>query len=315
MLPLSRSLVLVLLFLLGIVATAMAFAGTVPIFENVGNVVPLVLAAEIVLYFFLTLFTNPRIPLVSTIVLSVGMALFRAIACVLGSAAASAFSEGQLQPIEGWMVAWIGNPIGVLIQFILLALAAPHFLEMVFPDMIGRETRQKLLGSSSRPVESNRSAQNPMSDSNPSGGFIQVFSYDELTAVIRKSHGLEGFIIYNNEGLIVWRDLPIRLESDRLVAKLMALHDQLADVVEASSLSRVRKVMVESREHLVFITPLNQNFGMIMVYNQSTTPSESFTRLAVIAKTTREFLQWKYPGLPVTASMTQSQMAIEMVKV
>ncbi|MCB2153547.1 roadblock/LC7 domain-containing protein [bacterium] len=309
MIPVNRLTALVIITFLGLVAIPMAFASTPVLFESAAVMVPVVLVAELLIYFILTLVTNPRMTIPTVAVLAVTMALARAVASVIGAGIASWIlgTQGTGAGAEvSYLVAWAGNPMSVISQALLLVLVTPHILESAIPELVGPELREKL--GSTTPIErpTQKGGGTAHVDTMPSGGFIQSFSYDELAGVIKKSHGLEGFLIYNSEGLIVWRDFPLRMDLDRLVAKITSLQRQMGAVVEDAGLTRMRKVMVESKEHLIFITDLNQNFGLVMVYNSQVSPEDCYTRLAVISKSAREFLQWKYPSLPVTASLFQS---------
>ncbi|MBI5153963.1 hypothetical protein HZA57_01895 [Candidatus Poribacteria bacterium] len=307
MIPVSRLAVLVILSVCSLVGIPMALAWGQSPFDGLSVVIPVIVVIELVLYFFLTLFTNPRMSIATVAVLAVAMILVRWIGSIVAALLMESLMPNQWHVLVATggngMTVWMGHPPSVFIQILVLILSMPHILDAAAPSLIGSEVRDKL---GSAPPATSRAAVPKLGgimDTMPAGGFIQVFSYEELSGVLRKTQGLEGYIIYNSEGLIVWRDLPLRLELDALIAKLMVRAYQIGEVVAETGLARVRKVVVESRDHYIFVTQLNQNFGMLLVYNTQVSASECFGKLGVLAKSAREFLQWKYPGLPVTPAV------------
>ena len=77
--------------------------------------------------------------------------------------------------------------------------------------------------------------------------------------------------------------------------------------METSGLARLRHSMLQTREHLIVYSELNQNFSLILFYNSRTSLADCESRLAIVSRTAREFLQWKYPGLSLSgASISQT---------
>jgi predicted regulator of Ras-like GTPase activity (Roadblock/LC7/MglB family) len=147
------------------------------------------------------------------------------------------------------------------------------------------------------------------SDVAPAGGFVQVFSFEELAGFLRKTSGLEGFLILSGEGLVVWRDLPARLQVDEIGARLQNMAADTSEITEGTGLARLRSSMFQTREHLVVVSELNQNFSLILFYNARTSLADCESRLTMLVRTAREFLQWKYPGLAL-AGTGASQTAV-----
>ncbi len=307
MIPVSRLAVFIIIAALGLIAAPMVFANQASPFDNLQVWAPIVVAVEIGLYFLLTLFTNSRMTIGAVFGLSIALVIFRCVGSMIGFSLQHILLSDQSGTGPAALQFWIGNPIAVAVQVVTLILVTPHVLEALTPDMVDKEFRNKLSGSAT-PVQTATSHHTV--DSNPQGGFIQVFSFEELAAVVRKAPGLEGFLIFSQEGLIVWRDLPMRVEVDEIAARLMSKSDQIGNTMGAAGLSKMRRLMIESREHLIFITALNQNFGLILLFNGRTKMSDCEGRIGILAKTAREFLQWKYPGLSVVGSLA-SQSAAE----
>lgn len=305
MIPLSRLAVLMIVAFISLVGVPMAFVGSETTLENTGLWLPIFLISELVVYFVFTLATNPRLSIASTALYSILMAAGRCIASLLGFGLAMLVLERQG---IGFLATWSGDPVSVVLQVIVLMLVTPHVLEAISPGSVDRETRRKLSGGD-RQAPAARTSQDTVV---PAGGFIQVFGYEELAATIRKTPGLEGFVIFSNEGLIVWRDLPIRIDTDVLTARMMSASTEMGHLMTEGGLARMRQMVIETREHMVAVMELNANFGLVLVYSAQTNLGDCGQRIGIISKTAREFLQWKYPGLAVTASI-QNRTALEAV--
>ncbi len=295
MIPVSRFAVLLIVCTLAIVGAPMAL-GSVSPFENPATVTPIVLAAEFIVYFLFTFFSSPRMTLSTIALLSLGIGVTRCVASLLAGAMHSLILPELATP--GFFELWVGNPVSVIVQMIALMVTVPHVLDIMVPGILGRDA-----APAARPRGE--------IDSSPSGGFVQAFSFQDLSGVVRKAPGLEGFLVFSKEGLVVWKEIPIRLETDVVVSRLMHASSAIGQVSESGGLGRLRRTFVQTREHLLCIVELNANFGMILVYSGRTKLADCEPRVDVLAKTAREFLQWKYPGLSMaTASMSRTAIPV-----
>jgi predicted regulator of Ras-like GTPase activity (Roadblock/LC7/MglB family) len=296
MVAISRLVVFLFVGGLALVALPMALATTATTVGDVMVLAPMFVAIELTVYFVLTLLGNPRMALGSV----AGMAILLTGVRFVASAVASVLSV-LLQNDTGLMIAWAGNPLSAVLQMMTLVMIAPHVLAVVAPEAMDRDTRLRLSGGEVPLPEPARKGH--VIETAPSAGFIQVFGFDELAGVVRKTPGLEGFVILSNEGLVVWRDLPIRIDVEEVSARLLSHQSQLGALTADGGLSRLRRLVLQTRDHLLCVVELNANFGLVLVYGARTSLEELDARVEMLARTTREFLQWKYPGLAVTASV------------
>lgn len=274
-----------------LVFVAAAFAGLDPVSSSV-FLFPVIVAIESAVYFIVLMVTNPR----ATIGMAAGgamvLAIMRGLCSLVGGIVAHFFRADVA--MEAILQAWV-NPLTVIIQVALLLMAAPYVLAAILPDLLGEVALRELEGT---PSAKSSGPSRGAHETAPAGGFIPVTSYEELAAVVKKGHGIEGFIIISSEGLVVWKDFPLRVDLDAFVARFAGHAHGISGLMEQTGLTKVRRVMVESREHFFFTTTLNQNFGLILIFNGRVSAEEVTGRVPVIAKTCREFLQWKYPALP-----------------
>lgn len=306
---LDRTFVIILVSVIAMAAVAMAFVPAEPLLGLAA--LPIFLFAEIFLFLVLLLVMNPRATIGMAFGGAVVFVMLRALCSLVGGMLVSLSST---IPLEDALLVWM-NPIPAIVQVLLLAVAGPYILAAAVPELVGRQEAERILGD---PAAAARQASPPPSaatvgpESTPTGGFIQVFSYEELGAIMRKTPGLEGFMVVSSEGLIVWRDLPLRIDVDRLAAHSTQHSQDLADLMLDVGLSRVRRVLVEARDHIFFQTALNGNFSLILIFSGQVPTQDIFARIPIMAKSTREFLQWRYPRLHVRPSGQMEQPVAPM---
>lgn len=289
--------------IISLITIPLAFDGVFLSLENPQGALAIALITELVVYFILTIFSSPKATIASSALIAFVLMGLRFAGCFVGAMLAKSAGEGA----PGLMDLWVGNPVSAIVQGLVLAMLGTHVLATFLPEAVGSEVVSRV-GSEDRPTRgSSRDSGPQMQQTSASGGFVQVYSYEELSGVLRKTQGLEGFLVVSSEGLVVWRELPMRIEVEALVARTLSMMDQYGTVMESSGLTRVRRVMVESKEHLLFTTPLNLNFGILMLFSSRTPMEEILSRIGFMTKTSREFLQWKYPALPLATGLSSER--------
>jgi predicted regulator of Ras-like GTPase activity (Roadblock/LC7/MglB family) len=259
-----------------------------------------ILLIEVGIYFAATLVTNSRISLLLAVGLSLGLMITRVFFCIVAFIIAAIIRD-VAQGMQNTIFDLLGNPIAGLFHIVFVMVAAIHVIESVLPGSFSDETSRKIGAATSNqppPPTMSDIRQTVHAGTTPTGGFIHVFTFEELSAVVRKSQGLEGFVIASAEGLPVWRDLPPRINAETLTAQLASAGKRAGDALVTSGFPRSTSLLVESREYLVYSAPLDVNFALILVFNTRVSAAECLTRTAIVARTAREFLNSKYPILP-----------------
>jgi len=285
--------------IISLITIPLAFDGVFLALDNPQGAMVIALVTELIVYFILTIFSSPKATISSSALISLVLMGLRFAGCFVATLLAGSGGAGA----PGLMDLWVGNPVSAIVQGLVLAMLGTHVLATFLPDAVGPDVVSRVEGGS-RPM---REAGPQVQQTAASGGFVQVYSYEELSGVLRKTQGLEGFLVVSSEGLVVWRELPMRIEVEALVARSLSMMDQYGTVMESSGLTRVRRVMVESKEHLLFTTPLNLNFGLLMLFSSRTPMEEILSRIGFMTKTSREFLQWKYPALPLATGLSSER--------
>jgi predicted regulator of Ras-like GTPase activity (Roadblock/LC7/MglB family) len=306
MITIDRNMLVTLLAFLGLLAVPMAIAASKP-FSTEMSLAPIIVVVELLIYFIVTMALNPRATIAMAAGTAVVFTITRMLLSLIGGTVAGFINVGEVA--QHFATPWI-NPLGAFIQVLILLTSGPYILALAAPGLVGFKEAEELLGSGSKERKGGVRGDHSH-DSNPTGGFIQVFSFDELTAQFKKNPGLEGFVIYNEEGLVVWKDFPLKLNIEELTSQLMVKTEQLSQVTYNGGLSRVQRIILQNRDHYLMTATLNQNFGLMVMFNSRTSVNEVTARIDIIVKTAREFLQWKYPSLPLSTGMTRDQIPLE----
>ncbi len=308
MTTLNKNTLLVFVCALALIAVPMAFAGIGKGVEDL-KIGMILIIIELLIYFVAALVMNPKATIGMAFANSVLFIILRGFAAFIGVLAYGAISASM--DSSAALRIWL-NPISMVIQIVVILFAGPYILAILIPELLGKDVSDQLRGDTRSSAAPRKKAPQSI-ETNPAGGFIQVFSFDELEGVIKKTPGLEGYIIYNDEGLVVWHSLPLKIEVDSLTARLVGYCTQVGQLSLNSGLTKARRVVVENKEHHVLTTSLNQNFGMILMFSSRISQEEMYSRIGVLTKSTREYLQWKYPALPLATGLTKESAPLEVV--
>lgn len=272
--------------------------------ESAAGLAVLTVIVEFVAYYLLSYLSGLAAGAGRCAAISISIVIVRFLIAAVASLALAL--PGDVATDEALFRTWVGNPIGTLIQGLVLAVTFPHLLATIAPSFLSERGLRVLTESISGGEENVSPLAEPvflgeqtqfLASKAVVSGSVQLFSYDELQAFFRKAPGLEGFLIYSAEGLVQWRDIPFKLDADEFAARLMTSLDGTGALVEGFGLTRMRNLVIEAKEHLIFSVSLNGNFGLVLIFSSHTSPEECWSRVSNLSKSAREFLEWKYPGL------------------
>lgn len=306
MTAIDRKIVLVVTVLFALVALGMA-----PMGGSLNSVSETYIVAfifgEFIAYFVAGMVLNPR----ATLGMAAGgafvLAIVRILSTLLGGIAYQVLGGSGDNGAAYEVLSSLANPLSTIVQVALLLLVGPYVLAALVPDLVGPDEAARLLGQAKARTEPTPGSH----ETSPAGGFVQVFSFEELAGVFKKSHGLEGFAIFSTEGLVVWRDVPMRMDLDAVVARTLDHCNAVGVVLMDNGLTKVRRVTIDCREHTLVVTNLNHNFGLLLLFSSRVAGEEVASRIAILAKTCREFLQWRYPSLPMASGLTKDRIPLE----
>jgi len=252
--------------------------------------IPVMLIIEMLIYFIFGLLAGTSLSLPQMIQYSIYVALFRFIICLLG---AFLFSISQeISYITTMQILWAGNPLLVLLQVFLLMMFGPHLVSLISPGIFG-EKEHNLLREEDRTGEGKR----PVlfrPEATPAGGFIRVYSFSELGRLLSNVIGIEGYILYTREGLILWQDCQLRLDAEKLVAAFIKeWHCHRVNDL-AVGFDEPLRIITQTSEHSFIHVIFTRDFSGILIFRPDAHMSEILSRLKCLERTVKEFLETRY---------------------
>ncbi len=249
-----------------------------------------VILVEFFIYLFMGLWQSDGRQIIHILVCSVAMCVARIILCIIGSFIYA--SMGTLVFSDIFMKLWIGNPLAQLLQILLMLAFIPYILVFIAPGLFSDEDRKILFPTEVKPPKQELSRESHLIE--PMDGFIRVYSFQELQNCFRKTIGLEGFIIYDTNGLIIWEDLAINFDIQKLVVRFMQLDKNMDGFIKDFDFIINERIAIETPGHMLFNIKMKGGFYLIAFFNKKIQLPDIYPRMKVLTKSTEELLKSRY---------------------
>jgi predicted regulator of Ras-like GTPase activity (Roadblock/LC7/MglB family) len=246
--------------------------------------VPLIILIEAFLYVLFTMFASPQSGWTGAAIVSVSLVCLRVALNLLGALVWSV--EGNQTFGNAMITLQAGNPVGIFLQAVCCLALAPYLLGPFLPGLlspfaaaaVGRSWSSEQAGGS-------------VGSSAPIGGYMQVYSYQELTEAFRKIVGLEGFMLYTSEGLNLWSHFEIAVDEETLaLASSQALQD--ADRFTGQiRCGRTDRAFYQTLNHIVFNMSVTDEVRLLLFFTPEIHVSDVVSRIDLLKRTALEFFQ------------------------
>ena len=254
------------------------------------NILPLMIVIECLIYFFFGALSGSDLSTMQLIQYSISLAFFRFLMC-LGGSVFFTILQGVSQ-IKAIQLFWAGNPLLVLLQVFLLMLFAPHLILLLYPGLMGEKERLLLIAEGKKP-EGDRSFSLRL-ETTPMGGFIRVYSFKELGHLFTNLMGLEGYILYTREGLILWQDCQLRLDAEKLVVCFQKEWNCHRSNQIAIGFDEPERIITQTAEHTFLHAAFHKDFSGIFIFRPDTPIGDILSRFKYLERTAKEFLESRY---------------------
>ena len=276
MIVLSRRAVFFFFALLSIALAPFAFV-PFPSLPIGRELVPVVIAAEAMIYVLFTMIGNTRAGWDTAVGVAALLAVLRAALNLPGAMILRAAPEWSGTFEGAWINLHVCNPLSLLAQMLLLLILAPYLLRGVFPKLLTREAEAAIFDQARPAAEPGSREHGGLS--NPAGGFVQVFSYQELVEAMRKIAGLKGFLLYDSEGLPVWSHFDMDLSVDSAAAySNQALADARA-WVERLRLRDLEMALVAASGLILCNLMITRHERLLLLFSRDVPIRETMTRI------------------------------------
>ncbi len=246
--------------------------------------VPLVILIEAFIYILFTMFASPQAGWSGAAIVSVCLICLRLALNVVG---AGVWATDTSQNFGGAMIALhASNPIGIFLQIIACLALAPYLLGPRFPGLLSADAASVV----NRPWGGEH-PRTPTRSSAPVGGYMQVYSYDELTEAFKKIVGLEGFMLYTSEGLNLWSHFEIAVDEEALA---LASNDAIKDADRFTNRIRCgvsQRSFYQTMNHSVFNMSLTDEVRMLLYFTPEIPVAEVVNKIDLMKRTALELLQ------------------------
>ena len=276
------------------------------------HLVVLIIMVELFLYFFFALISgvieNPGRLILYTIVMS----SIRILSCLVASSFFAAFSPAGQYHV--FLAFWVGNPILVLVQVLVVMLFGPHLLLSVWPGLMGEKA-----GLALRDIEPPPKVEPPVTlqtGGEPLGGFVRVYHFPELGRLLSNIIGLEGYILYTWEGLILWHDCQLRFDAENLVVHFQQEWNHQRKSQSHVGFNEPERIITQTIEHnFIHVrfgssaateserewvesdeTPVG--FFGIFIFRREVDMGTTLSRLKYLERSAKELLEMRYSSAP-----------------
>lgn len=282
-----------LFFLFGIISIFLIpfmFLGLPSWFESIRQYLIVIIFFEFLIYFLAELVQTEWKQVFHVFVYSLIIVFIRGFVSLIGTVIYAPMSNMSFNSV--FYQLWIGNPVAQLFQILLLLYFIPHIMIYIAPGLLKQESRNIIHPSEQQ--KSRIELSKELYFAEPMGGFIRVYSFNELQTSFRKMIGLEGFLIYSNEGLIVWEDLAINFDIEKLIVEFMRLQNNIDGAIGKFEILDSEKYIIDTPDHIIFNVKLNKGFYLVAFFNKKIQLTEIYPRMKMLIKSAQEFLSEKY---------------------
>jgi len=257
------------------------------------------LLLELFIYLTYTRIGNWTVPLTPLFIYSLFLLLLRAILCGISVLLFPLVRGAATAEHTPFLFMWLGSLPSFVIQVVVLCLITPHLLMEFAPGLLGsvlpefmkKETNlTPQISSSPAPVSSYNTIP-------PMTGFYNVYSFQELEAQLSKCIGLEGFIIFTEESVILWQHLNLNIDAERLVVELRLIGENIRKMTTALGLAQTDKIILETDEHFIVNGFVNAVLGYVLIFTPTMSIDEMYRRIETISESVSVFLRTKYHTL------------------
>jgi len=254
------------------------------------QLIPVIVIMELLIYLILGFLSGGVTTFFQVVQYSFLTAFFRLLSCFIGGALYSLYQP--LTYYNSLLLFWVGSPVVVLLQIFLLLMLSPYLVMHIAPGILS--DRAKSIATHHSPTPSPPRPTAFRSEASPVGGFVRVYSYEELGRLFRNIIGIEGYILYTWEGLMLWQNSQIILDSDRLIASFQKQWKDQCERQKQLGFRKPERTIIQSVEHNFIQISFNKNFFGIFIFRTDVDIDEVFNRLKYLERSARELFEMKY---------------------
>lgn len=299
MLILRKKSLLLIFTVLVLILIPLLFTGKRPFYSHYAGIIFIFIILELAIYVTYILASNWSLLLFPVLTTALVLTLFRAIMCLGSLLVIHLFPIISPTTQINFVLLWMGNPLSIFLQILIIGLILPHLLREFAPGLLGKQLN-KLISLETQSGEETTTSTSQTSEQPPASKVstvYNIYSFHELDTLLTKTIGLEGFIIYNEEGLIVWQNTRIKIDAERLVIEAIRSADKIKTWTTELGLLPCTKILLETSSHCILNGFVNRIFGYILIFTRTLPLEEMQYRVSVLGESISGFLKTHYRAL------------------
>lgn len=188
---------------------------------------------------------------------------------------------------------WMGNGLSVILQIIMMLFVGVHLLYFFTPRILSEEAIRKICPEDIQIAEKPARFQ---TEGVPLGGFVKVYNLQELGRLISNVIGLEGYILYTSEGLVLWKELQLRFDEDKLVVLFQQEFDRIRTSQKEVGFGNPENIITQTKEHNFLHCRLSEKVLGIFIFKKESDIGAISERLQYITKSACDYFETRYQG-------------------
>ncbi len=245
---------------------------------------PVVIAAEFLVYSLFAMISAPSAGWRGAGYVALMCTIARFLLCLAGGMLLS-FSPHYELPTAIQLL-YASNPLSILLQMLAILTLSPHLLQRYVPGLLSiRDTEPSR--------EDNFVAQDIVRPANalPVGGYVQVYSYEELVEFLKKIVGIEGFLFYSDEGFALISHFPFAINQETAAVASNQMLEQVQSWGTQLHVDRMDRFIVETADHYVVNASVLPRVRFLAYFTRSTPVEVVLNRVELIRRTSAEFMR------------------------
>lgn len=192
---------------------------------------------------------------------------------------------------------WYAQPLIPILQVIIFYFIMTDVLVVLVPHLLKEEylvvtTPLELTEEELVRVDKKEAVKEEEGDV-----FSQILSFNALPLALKKFEDLEGALIINNEGLVIWKDIPNYISAEDIAGRFLQVMRESLKIDEELQSAGLSSIVFETSRNSVLIFPVMREFCVVFIFSRKIAVAEIENRLKNFSIVLKEFLERRYKGM------------------
>jgi len=193
---------------------------------------------------------------------------------------------------------WYAQPLIPIIQIVIFYFVMTDILIALVPQLLKEEYLKatpslELLEDELTQIEIVKETKGKIEETDDDV-FSQILSFNALPLSLKKIPNIEGVLIINDEGLVVWKDVPHYISVEDVSGRFLQVVKELSKISNILQSEGIARIILETGKNTILILPLMKEFSMVFIFTKKIVLDEIENRLRNFSLVLKEFLERRY---------------------